>query len=131
MRGRASSASDCSPWAESTAIDLSFPKVLAVTSDESSSVSADGAYTISWTAMGHADHYEIQEKTRQRQAMSASAEVSAASNDYSGRLSFSSYAYRVRACNASDDCGGTWSDVYSVSVSGAAPTSFAVSNKDG
>ena len=27
-------ASDCGPWAESAAIDLGFPKVLAVTSDE-------------------------------------------------------------------------------------------------
>ena len=55
--------------------------------------------------------------------------MSAARNDYSGRVSFSKLQPIACALATQATIAAAWSDDYSVDVSGAVPTSLAVSNK--
>ena len=107
----------CSLWHESSAIDLSFPAITGVGSDApmmAVAIDADVPYTVSWDTYPHAAHYEVQQKVGSGD-WGLSIRVTGDSRAYTNKLGFASHFYRVRACNADDDCGN-WSNAYEIAT---------------
>jgi len=100
-RVTACNAGGCGPTSTSVSVQVTLPPGSAPTLSAPASA-AFGNYTVSWTSVGTATSYALEESA-QGGAWVASYAGASTSNAYAGRP-VGSYGYRVRACNAGG-CG--------------------------
>lgn len=102
-RARACMAgSNCSGWsaAVSTVVQLPPSEVPAMTAP---AAATNGNYTVSWSSVVGASHYEMEEMVGSSEWSAVSPTTTPTSMQYAGRPA-GSYAYRARGCNAAG-CG--------------------------
>jgi hypothetical protein len=108
---RACNTGGCSGWKAGSAVTVTIPPASAPSLSAPSS-STTGSYSVSWTGVGGATSYTLQEQVNGG-GWSTIQASSATSRTISGKGN-GSYGYHVQACNAGG-CG-PWSGTSSVSV---------------
>jgi len=111
-RVKACNTSGCGPYATSSAVAVTIPPSTAPGLSVPS-ISGTGSYTVSWTGVGGATSYMLQEQVNGG-SWTTSYSGSAASAALTGKSNGSTYSYQVRACNAGG-CG-PWSGIQSVQI---------------
>jgi hypothetical protein len=108
---QACNASGCSGWKASGAVAVTIPPASAPALTVPAS-NTTGSYTVSWTGVGGATSYTLQEQVNGG-GWSTIQAASATSKAISGKGN-GTYGYRVQACNTGG-CGA-WSASHSVTV---------------
>lgn len=105
----------CSSWTSTQSVTVNYPAPGALPTFTVPAGSVTSTVGLSWTtASGYVTYHEV-EKTTQGQSIITSTGSVALSYSATG-LSNGSYQFRVRACNATSDCGA-WSDSATTVVS--------------
>ena len=110
-RVQACNSHGCGPWSGTATVTVLLPPQSAPAPSPPAS-STNGAYTVSWTAVGDAASYTLQEQVNGG-GWATVQSSSAMSWSTSGRAN-ASYGYRVQACNSSG-CG-PWSGTAAIAV---------------
>ena len=121
---QACNSSGCSPFRVSGAVAVTIPPASAPSLSVPAS-NTTGSYTVSWGSVSGATSETLQEQVNGGSWITVYS-GSATSQAFSGKLSGSSYGYRVQACNGAG-CG-PWSATASTTVLlvPAAPTSVSI-----
>ena len=105
---------DCGIWSPAATVRVppAVPAGLTVPATD-----ADGSYTVSWTASTGADRYVLEESADAGANWTAVAKQSsdAATSRAVEKASDGTFAYRVKACRGTDNCGA-WSGSHTVTV---------------
>ncbi len=115
-RGRACNRENCGDWGTlgsgAVEVSLAVPDLVSV----STSRSANGDFTLSWSRVPSANHYRLKEGTASGDGVVTWEELGAretmTSFAFQAKVGGYSYQYRVKACAASGYCGD-WSNVSS------------------
>lgn len=122
---QACNTSGCGGWTTSSAVAVTIPPSSAPSLSVPSS-STTGSYTVSWTGVGGAASYTLQEQINGGGWTTIQASA-ATSRAVAGKGS-GTYGYHVQACNAGG-CG-PWSGVGSISVLLVPATPTGISSTD-